>query len=213
MVESGRRADGNREEGRRVKRVDAGIAVEAHPSQKPRRMGATHSYSQGFTQKHPNWLHLKTSPGMQVITFVPDETPKGLACCACAFDAMIGVHSRAAAMKSLLRLSIFIKSSWFFFNYRIVGSIKGYVNRMLLRSASFENSIKMDFILISHFGFLVTLASLPRRIFETDQEEHRVAKAITSRNAREQVQGQPGTARRQRRVAPVAARCLHPNPR
>jgi hypothetical protein len=96
---------------------------------------------------------------MQVITFVPDETPKGLACCACAFDAMIGVHSRAAAMKSLLRLSIFIKSSWFFFNYRIVGSIKGYVNRMLLRSASFENSIKMDFILISHFGFLVTLCA------------------------------------------------------
>jgi hypothetical protein len=76
--------------------------------------GATHFFNQGFTQKHPLLLHLKTSPGMQVITFVPDETPKGLACCACAFDAMIGVHSRAAAMKSFSRFIIFIKSSGLF---------------------------------------------------------------------------------------------------
>jgi hypothetical protein len=42
MVESGRRADGKREEGRRVKRVDAGIAVEAHPSAKTAKDGAPH---------------------------------------------------------------------------------------------------------------------------------------------------------------------------
>jgi hypothetical protein len=27
-------------------------------------------FNHGFTQKHPNWLHLKTSPGMHVITLV-----------------------------------------------------------------------------------------------------------------------------------------------
>jgi hypothetical protein len=60
---------------------------------------------------------------------------------------MIVAHSRVLAMKSLLRLSILIKSSWFFdsraarevggwppfhvfFNYYIVDSIKGNVKRM-----------------------------------------------------------------------------------
>jgi hypothetical protein len=40
------------------------------------------SYNQGFTQKHPNWLHLKTSPGMQVITELGDERLGFLACSA-----------------------------------------------------------------------------------------------------------------------------------
>jgi hypothetical protein len=31
------------------------------------------SYGQGFTQKHPLLLHLKTNPGMQRITLVLDE--------------------------------------------------------------------------------------------------------------------------------------------
>jgi hypothetical protein len=51
---------------------------------------------------------------MQRITLVPDEIRRLLVFGAWAFDAMIGVHSRAAAMKSLLKLSIFIKSSSFF---------------------------------------------------------------------------------------------------
>jgi hypothetical protein len=37
--------------------------------------------SQGFTQKHPNWLHLKTSPGMQRITELPGEILDFLAFC------------------------------------------------------------------------------------------------------------------------------------
>jgi hypothetical protein len=40
----------------------------------------------GFTQKHPNWLHLRTNPGMQVITELlvegKDESREILACCA-----------------------------------------------------------------------------------------------------------------------------------
>jgi len=56
-------------------------------------------------------LHLKTSPGMQVITFVPDEIRGLLLCNTSAFEAMIGVHSSAVARKILPRLSIFIKSS------------------------------------------------------------------------------------------------------
>lgn len=70
---------------------------------------------QGFTQKHPNWLHLRTSPGMQRITLAPDEIRGLLTFGAWAFDAMSGVHSRATAMKSLLKLTIFIKSSLDFF--------------------------------------------------------------------------------------------------
>ena len=46
---------------------------------------------------------------------MPDEIRGLLTFGAWAFDAMSGVHSRAAAMKSLLKLSIFIKSSLDFF--------------------------------------------------------------------------------------------------
>jgi len=52
---------------------------EAHPSQ-ARRMG--NIFNQGFTQKQPNWLHRKTSPGMQVITELGDEIVGFLACSA-----------------------------------------------------------------------------------------------------------------------------------
>jgi len=52
---------------------------------------------------------------MQRITLVPDEIRGLLTFGAWAFDAMSGEHSRAAAMKSLLKLSIFIKSSLDFF--------------------------------------------------------------------------------------------------
>ena len=44
--------------------------------------GTTPSYNQGFTQKHPWLLHLKTNPGWQVITKLPDEIRELLACCA-----------------------------------------------------------------------------------------------------------------------------------
>lgn len=30
-------------------------------------------YAHGFTQKQPNWLHLRTNPGPQVITELPVE--------------------------------------------------------------------------------------------------------------------------------------------
>jgi len=69
---------------------------------------------QGFTQKHPNWLHLKTSPGMQVITERLVEMLELLLCSASAFNVMMEVHSSAVAMKSLLRFIIFIRSSGFF---------------------------------------------------------------------------------------------------
>jgi hypothetical protein len=64
---------------------------------------------QGFTQKHPNWLHLKTSPGMQVITERLVEIRELLLCSVSAFNVMIGVHSSAVTMMSLPRFIIFIK--------------------------------------------------------------------------------------------------------
>ena len=72
------------------------------------------SYSQGFTQKHPKLLHLKTNPGWQRMTELPAEGDEVLlACCARPFGAVMAANSSAPAMKSLLRLRIFIKSSWF----------------------------------------------------------------------------------------------------
>jgi hypothetical protein len=71
-------------------------------------------FNQGFTQKHPLLLHLRTNPGMQRITELGGEIVDFLAFCVWAFDAMIGVHTRAAAMMNLLKLSIFIKSFPFF---------------------------------------------------------------------------------------------------
>src|SRR5579864_467859 len=71
---------------------------------------------------------------MQVITELPGEILERLACCACAFDAMIGVHRSAAAMKSLLRFSIFIKSSCFL-DLRTREKVGGLTNVFIVSSS------------------------------------------------------------------------------
>ena len=81
MDGSASRAEEKREEGRRAKDVDAG-SREAPPFAKTAKDGATHFFNQGFTQKHPLLLHLKTSPGMQRITELGDERVGFLACSA-----------------------------------------------------------------------------------------------------------------------------------
>ena len=54
---------------------------------------------------------------MQVITERLVEIRELLLCSASAFNVMIGVHSSAVAIMTLLRLGIFIKSSLDFFGF------------------------------------------------------------------------------------------------
>jgi hypothetical protein len=62
---------------------------------------------QGFTQKHPELLHLRTNPGMQVITELPTEGPdevrEGLAFCPWALNMMMVAQNRVLVMSLLTR--------------------------------------------------------------------------------------------------------------
>lgn len=101
---------------------------------------------QGFTQKHPNWLHLKTSPGWQRITpaEVADAIRELLACCAWAFDAMIVAHSMAPAKKSLPML--FIKVLRFFGFMACAGSCRNgtSTNRGTVSVARVDGHRRLD---------------------------------------------------------------------